>query len=137
MIVLIINICINAFPLICALYIPQIGTLLSVVGTISGYLIIYVLPVMVYLKHMRTKITNPLLAEALVLNEYKAEISDGKSPQIAVSNEFIRKQRNLQARQGNDGPKFGGGGALEEETNESIKIIEDSVERAKWRRYYI
>ena len=46
---------------------------------------------MVYLKHMRTKITNPLLAEALVLNEYKAEISDGKSPQIAVSNEFIRK----------------------------------------------
>ena len=89
------NIGINLFPLICALYIPNIATLLGVVGTISGYLIIYVLPVMVYLKHMRTKITNPLLAEALVLNEYKTEKFDDKSPQIAVSNDFIRKQRNL------------------------------------------
>lgn len=51
---LFINIGINLFPLICALYIPHIGTLLGVVGTISGYLVIYVLPVFVYLKHMRT-----------------------------------------------------------------------------------
>ena len=80
MIGLAINIGINLFPLICALYIPNIGTLLSVVGTISGYLVIYVLPVFVYLKHMKTKITNPLLAEALVLNEYKTEKFDDKSP---------------------------------------------------------
>ena len=85
------NIGINLFPLICALYIPHIGILLSVVGTISGYLIIYVLPVFVYLKHKRTQITNPLLAEALVLNEYKTEKFDDKSPQIAVSNDFIRR----------------------------------------------
>ena len=75
-----INIGINLFPLICALYIPHIGTLLGVVGTISGYLVIYVLPVFVYLKHMRTQITNPLLAEALVLNEFKTEKFEDKSP---------------------------------------------------------
>ena len=95
-----INVGINLFPFICALYIPHIGTLLGVVGTISGYLVIYVLPVFVYLKHERTKITNPLLAEALVMNEYKTEKFDDKSPQIAVSNDFIRRQKNLQARQG-------------------------------------
>ena len=66
-----ITIGINIFPLICALYIPKIGTLLAGVSTLSGYLIIYVLPIFVYLKHMRTKITNPLLAEALVMNEFK------------------------------------------------------------------
>ena len=87
----VINVGINLFPLICALYIPKIGQLLSVVGTISGYLIIYVVPVLVYLKHKRTQIMNPLLAEALVLNEYKTEKFDDKSPQIAVSNDFIRR----------------------------------------------
>jgi hypothetical protein len=63
-----INIGINVFPFICAIWIPNIGTLLGTVSAISGFLIIYVLPVTVYLKHMRTKITNPLLAEALVMN---------------------------------------------------------------------
>ena len=46
-----INVGIYAFPLICSLYIPHIATLLGIVGTIAGYLIIYVLPIFVYLKH--------------------------------------------------------------------------------------
>ena len=91
MISLAITLGINIFPLICALYIPHIGTLLAGVSTVSGYLIIYILPVFVYLKHMRTKITNPLLAEALVMNEYKTQTSDDRSPQIVVNNDFIRK----------------------------------------------
>lgn len=62
---------INVFPFCCAIWIPHIGTLLAGVSTLSGYLIIYILPVFVHLKHMRTKITNPLLAEAIVLNEFK------------------------------------------------------------------
>ena len=48
---LFLNISINLFPLICALWIPHISTLLGIAGTVSGYLIIYVLPVFVYLKH--------------------------------------------------------------------------------------
>lgn len=46
-----INVGMNLFPLICSLYIPHIATLLGIVGTISGYLIIYVLPIFVYMKH--------------------------------------------------------------------------------------
>ena len=78
MISLTITLGINVFPLICALYIPHIGTLLAGVSTVSGYLIIYILPVFVHLKHMRTKITNPLLAEALVMNEFKTQKVDDK-----------------------------------------------------------
>ena len=70
---ILINVGINLFPLICAWYIPHIATLLSIIGTVAGYLSIYVLPVFVYLKHQRTKLTNPLLAEALVLNEFKTQ----------------------------------------------------------------
>ena len=68
---IIINVLINVFPLCCAFWIPHIGTLLGVFATLSGYLIIYIMPVFTHLKYMRTKITNPLLAEALVLNQYK------------------------------------------------------------------
>ena len=59
---------------------------------------------------MRTQITNPLLAEALVLNEYKKETFEDKSPQIVLNNEFLRKKRNMEARANNvDGPgNFGG-----------------------------
>lgn len=91
---------INVFPFCCALWIPHIGTLLASVSTLSGYLIIYILPVFVYLKHMRTKITNPLLAEALVMNQFKTKTFDDKSPQISVNDALIRKQRNEQARFG-------------------------------------
>ena len=41
----------------------------------------------------------------------------------------------MQARKGNQAPAFGG--ALEEESTETIALIEESVEKAKWRRYYI
>ena len=91
---LVITLSINIFPLICALYIPHIGVLLASVATVSGYLVIYILPVFVHLKHMRTKITNPLLAEALVMNEYKTKTFDDKSPQIVLNNEYLRKMKN-------------------------------------------
>ena len=72
------------------------------------------------------------------MNEFKTEKFDDKSPQIAVNNDFIRKQKNMQARKNNQQPNFGGsGGALEDESRETITMIEESVEKAKWRRYYI
>ena len=75
-----ITLLINVFPFCCAIWIPNIGTLLASVSTLSGYLVIYILPVFVYLKHQRTQIMNPLLAEALVMNEFKTKTFDDKSP---------------------------------------------------------
>ena len=135
-----ITIGINLFPLICALYIPHIGTLLAGISTLSGYLIIYILPVFVHLKHMRTQITNPLLAEALVMNEYKAKQFEDKSPQIVINNDFLRKKRNQEARANNVGTfdrpgNFGG--ALEDESQDTIQRIEEAALKAKWKKYYI
>ena len=42
----------NSFPLICALFIPNhIGTILGFFSTIAGYMVIYVMPIFVHLKH--------------------------------------------------------------------------------------
>ena len=61
---------ITFIPFLFALFYPNIGTVLSYVGAIAGFFIIYVVPCLVYLKYQRTKITNPLLAEAICLNEF-------------------------------------------------------------------
>jgi sodium-coupled neutral amino acid transporter 9 len=65
------TILLSIIPLLCALFYPNVGTLLSYVGALSGFVIIYCLPVMVYLKQKRLEITNPLLAEAIAQNEFK------------------------------------------------------------------
>ena len=54
-----------------ALFYPNVGTVLAYFGAVSGLLIIYCLPVFVHLKHMETKINNPLLAEAIKKNTYE------------------------------------------------------------------
>ena len=60
----------NAFisvpPLIFALFIPnKIGTVLGVAGSISGFLMIYVIPVFAYLKMKKLQIEHPMLAAAI------------------------------------------------------------------------
>ena len=59
------NILVNFVPLLFALFYPNIGTVLSYVGAISGFLAIYLLPVLIHLKIARTRLENPLLAEAI------------------------------------------------------------------------
>ena len=65
------NLSLTLIPLLFALFYPNVGTILAYVSAVSGLLIIYVFPVMVHLKQMRSRIMHPLLAEALETNEYK------------------------------------------------------------------
>ena len=64
------NFFITFIPFLFAILYPNIGTVLGYMGAISGFLIIYTLPTLVHLKIMKTKITNPLLAEALAKNQF-------------------------------------------------------------------
>lgn len=66
-----VNAVITLGPLACACYFANIGSLLAYTGAISGFFAIYLLPVMVHLKRRYTQITNPLLAEAVSLNEFQ------------------------------------------------------------------
>lgn len=57
-------------PVIFTLFYPNVGTILGYVGAIGGFVIMYLLPVMIHLKRMKTKIQNPLLAEAIDMNAF-------------------------------------------------------------------
>ena len=45
-----------------------------------------------------------------------------------LNNDYLRKKKNLAARQGN---------ALEAESQDTIAQIEEAQMKSKWRRYYI
>ena len=79
------NISLTALPLMFALFYPNIGTVLSYVGAFAGFILIYVLPVMVHLKNMKMNISNPILAEALAKNEISIKIEQNISPLISDS----------------------------------------------------
>ena len=53
---LIINFMISFLPLMFAVFYPNIGTILSYAGAISGFFIIYVLPVFAYLRFEADKL---------------------------------------------------------------------------------
>lgn len=62
---IILNLIVTLIPLSFAIWYPNIGTIISWTGAFAGFIIIYCLPVMVYLKKRYVQITNPLLAEAI------------------------------------------------------------------------
>jgi hypothetical protein len=74
------NIGISLPPLFFTLFIPtKIGTVLSIAGAISGFLMIYVVPVFTYLKMRKLEIEHPLLAAAIQENEVQFYIPRPKS----------------------------------------------------------
>jgi hypothetical protein len=77
--------------LLFALFYPNVGTVLSYFGAASGFLIIYCLPVFVHLKHKKTQMQNPILAEALQKNSYHFEKQNTlSSPKIIVNDDLIK-----------------------------------------------
>jgi hypothetical protein len=113
------NVVIITIPLLFTLFYPNIGTILGYVGAITGLLIMYILPVMVHLKRMRTRIENPMLAEAIDKNAFiaKGQVVDGApaSPKLRIRDDFLKKNR---------------GRLGEIEANRGDK-------KKEWRNYYI
>ena len=93
---ILLNVAITTVPLLFALFYTNVGTILGYVGALSGFLIIYVLPVLVYLKQMKTQINNPILAEALKRNQFTGQQNTLElSPKISVNDELIKKRQDL------------------------------------------
>ena len=67
----VLNFLVTIIPLAFSVFYPKIGTILAFSGAFAGFVMIYCLPVMVYLKKRYTQITNPLLAEAIAINEFR------------------------------------------------------------------
>jgi len=87
----ILNVSLVFIPLLFALFYPNISMVLAYSGAVAGFLIIYVFPVLVYLKQYRTKIMHPMLAEALTTNDFDLKISDVASPKIAIRDDAVRR----------------------------------------------
>ena len=98
----ILNIVIITIPLIFLIVYPNIGTILGYVGACTGFLIMYVLPVMVHLKRIKTKITNPLLAEAIDMNAFivkgkterpNSPTGNPVTPKLRIRDDFLKQNR--------------------------------------------
>jgi len=51
-----------------ACFYPKVGNILSIIGAFAGFFIVYFLPVVGYLKKMKTQIQYPMVAKALQKN---------------------------------------------------------------------
>lgn len=49
-------------PTLITIFYPKIGSILGSIGAIAGLLIVYILPVITYLKQYKTQVEHPLLA---------------------------------------------------------------------------
>lgn len=60
---------ITSVPMGFALFYPKVGSVLGYAASLSGFLMIYVVPVLAYFKMKKVEIMNPMLAAALQENE--------------------------------------------------------------------
>lgn len=52
-------------PTMITIFYPKVGSILGKIGSIAGLFIVYILPVITYLKKYRTELEHPLLAKAI------------------------------------------------------------------------
>lgn len=86
----VVGVCTLFVPFLFAVFYPQVGAILSWTGSIAGLIIIYILPVMLHLKIVRTRLQNPLLAKALEYNEFKPGVTIDKQHEA-----YMRKHSNI------------------------------------------
>ena len=110
---------ITAIPLLFALFYPKVGSILGYAASVSGFFMIYVVPVFAYLKVEKLKITQPLLVAAMQENEVEIYVPSDKkailpkniedapgeqenlipppsfsmSPKMVISDRFLKRQK--------------------------------------------
>ena len=80
-------------PTLVAIVYPKVASVLGIIGSIAGLIIVYILPVFTYLKKVKTECENPILAKALDKNMYEISSNSNQihlSPKIVVSNALLR-----------------------------------------------
>jgi len=87
---------INLFiPTMITIFYPKVGSILGQIGSIAGLFIVYILPVITYLKKFRTELEHPLLAKAIADDMYEFKNTghiDMKSPKIVIKRALIENQ---------------------------------------------
>ena len=68
------NFWMTLLPLGFALFYPNVGQMLAYTGSITGLCIVYIMPIIVHLKKLKTEMDHPRLAEAVDNNEFLMHI---------------------------------------------------------------
>ena len=84
-----VNVICLIIPASITIFYPKIGSILGYIGAFAGFLIVYFLPVITYLKLLKTQMEHPLLAQAILNDQYEFKTSGGsmleiKSPKIVI-----------------------------------------------------
>lgn len=79
------NLVVSLIPLTFAIIFPEIGSIIAYSGAFAGFIVIYFLPVIVFLKQKYIRITNPLLAEAIDQNQFRVIVGN-KISSILIDN---------------------------------------------------
>jgi len=90
----VLNVALSIIPLLFALFYPNVGVITTYIGAVAGFLLIYLLPVLVHLKRMRLRIMEPVLAAALEQNAVRVEVTADKSPQMVVRDRFLERNKD-------------------------------------------
>ena len=86
------NCWVQLFPMTISLFSESIGSILTYTGSISGFLLIFTLPVAVHLRKKYLEITNPLFLETLTRNESLVESKQGS---VANREDSAQKRRSM------------------------------------------
>ena len=78
-----------SIPTIISIVLPQVATILGYIGSVAGLVIVYILPVITYLKKLKTELENPLLAKALDKNMYKVKNATVIHSQLKIINSLL------------------------------------------------
>lgn len=65
---MIVTIILLLIPTCVAIFYPKVASVLGLVGSIAGFFIVYFLPVITYLKKVKTECEHPILAKAIAEN---------------------------------------------------------------------
>lgn len=82
-------------PTMITIFYPKVGSILGQIGSIAGLFIVYILPVITYLKKYRTELEHPLLAKAISEDMYEYRTTgqvDAKSPKIVIKRALLESQ---------------------------------------------
>lgn len=83
---------ITTTPLCFCLFYPRVGNVLGYAASLSGFLMIYVVPVVAYFKMKKVEIMNPLLAGALQENEVELFVPQAQQRQLPKNIEEEKAQ---------------------------------------------
>jgi len=90
---IIVNSIVMVLPMAFSIWFPMIGAIMAYAGAFAGFAIIYCLPVIVYLKRLYSRLSDPIMSEALDHrggNSTYSMLSQVESRRLAKSQSFLR-----------------------------------------------